>query len=142
MKKSIALILAVAMLMIACVACGGNTADKNLPADETRLQEGSMFTVKGGEIVKVLMQGKKTEGGENGGTDFGFGNFLTGAETKEVDISKAHISVEIDGGKASGSMEDLRPGVTVTITLNSKGQATYVLVSSQSFFGGGRRPGN
>ena len=63
MKKSIALILAVAMLMIACVACGGDTADKNLPADETRLQQGSMFTVQGGEIVKVLMQGKKTEGG-------------------------------------------------------------------------------
>lgn len=63
MKKSIALILAVAMLMMACVACGGAAADKNLPKDDTRLQEGTMFTVKGGEVVKVLLMGKKTEGG-------------------------------------------------------------------------------
>ena len=30
------------------------------------------------------------------------------------------------------------PGTIVTVTVNGKGKATYVLVSSQSFFGGGR----
>ena len=28
------------------------------------------------------------------------------------------------------------PGTIVTVTVNGKGKATYVLVSSQSFFGG------
>ena len=68
----------------------------------------------------------------------GFGNLGENMETKAVDIAEAHISVEIDGGKASGSMEDIRAGTFVTITLNSKGEASYVLVSSQAAFGGGR----
>ena len=67
-----------------------------------------------------------------------FGNFSSDMETKTVDIGDAHISVEIDGGKASGSISDIQPGTTVTITLNGKGEATYVLVSSQTFFRGGR----
>ena len=53
-----------------------------------------------------------------------------------LDLSNAHVSVEIDGGKASGSMEDIGPGTYVTVTVNGKGEATYVLVSTQSFFGG------
>ena len=72
----------------------------------------------------------------------GFGNFDSDAETKNVDIGDAHISVEIDGGKASGSMDDIKAGTFVTITMNGKGEVTNVLVSSQSFFGGGRRPTN
>jgi len=73
----------------------------------------------------------------------GFGNFAADAETKEVDISGAHISVEIDGGKASGSMEDIKAGTFVTITMNKKGEVTNVLVTQQSFFGGnGRMPAN
>ena len=75
-------------------------------------------------------------GGENGGMRPGFGNFGEDMETKEVDIADAHISVEIEGGKASGSMADIKAGVFVTVTLNGKGEATYVLVSAQSFFGG------
>ena len=60
-----------------------------------------------------------------------------------VDIGDAHISVEIDGGKASGSMDDIKAGTFVTITMNGKGEVTNVLVSPQSFFGGGnRRPTN
>ena len=74
-------------------------------------------------------------GGENGGMGPGFGNFGEDMETKAVDIGGAHISVEIDGGKASGSMEDIVPGVFVTVTLNGKGEATYVLISSLSRFG-------
>ena len=62
-------------------------------------------------------------------------------ETTDVDIANAHISVEIDGGKASGSMNDIKAGTFVTITMNGKGEATYVLVSSMEGFGG-RRPAN
>ena len=80
--------------------------------------------------------GEMPDFGSMGGMDFG--NFASDAETKDVDIGDAHISVEIDGGKASGSMDDIQAGVFVTITMNGKGEATYVLVSSQSFFGGGR----
>ena len=76
--------------------------------------------------------------GENGEMRPGLGNFGENMETKDVDIAGAHISVEIDGGKASGSMDDIQAGTFVTITMNSKGEATYVLVSSQSAFGGGR----
>lgn len=72
----------------------------------------------------------------------GFGNFASDVETKNVEIGDAHISVEIDGGKASGSMDDIKAGAFVTITMNGKGEVTNVLVSSQSFFGGGRRPTN
>lgn len=77
--------------------------------------------------------------GGNGGMRPGFGNFGSDAETKDVDIGDAHISVEIDGGKATGSMDDIKAGTFVTITMNGKGEVTNVLVSSQSFFGGGRR---
>ena len=77
-------------------------------------------------------------GGGMGGMTPNFEDFSSDAETKEVDIGDAHISVEIDGGKASGSMDDIQAGTFVTITMNSKGEATYVLVSSQSAFGGGR----
>ena len=68
------------------------------------------------------------------------GNFADDVETKDVDISGAHISVEIDGGKASGSISDVKAGSMVTITLDGKGKATNVLVSSQSFFNSGFRP--
>ena len=75
-------------------------------------------------------------GGENGGMRPGFSNFAEDMETKDVDIANAHISLEIDGGKASGTLEDVVPGAFVTITVNGKGEATYVLVSAQSGFGG------
>ena len=66
----------------------------------------------------------------------GFAGAFSAAETKTVDIASAHISLEIEGGKASGSLEDLKPGSFVTITINGKGQATYVLISAQSGIGG------
>lgn len=76
--------------------------------------------------------------GEEGGSMPGFGNFASDAETKDVDIANAHISVEIDGGKASGTMDDIKVGAFVTITMNGKGQATNVLVSSMFGFGNGK----
>ena len=60
-----------------------------------------------------------------------------------MDISGAHIYLEIEGGKASGSMEDIKAGTFMTVTVNGKGEATYVLVSAQSGFAGfGGRPAN
>lgn len=79
-------------------------------------------------------------GGEKGGMGFDFENFDSDAQTQDLDVGDAHISVEIDGGKASGSMEDITAGAFVTITLNAKGKATNVVVSSRSSFGGGRWP--
>lgn len=79
-------------------------------------------------------------GGQGGGMFPGFSEFSGDVETTEVDIADAHISLEIDGGKASGSLEDVVPGTFVTVTLNSKGKATYVLVSEgMSFSGRGMR---
>ena len=76
-------------------------------------------------------------GGENGGMGPGFGNFGEDMDITDVDIANAHISVEIDGGKASGSMDDIKAGTFVTITVNSKGEATYVLITSMTSFGSG-----
>ena len=77
-------------------------------------------------------------GGENGEMGSGIGNFGADMETTDVDIANAHISVEIDGGKASGSMDNIKAGSFVTITVNSKGEATYVLITSINSFGGGQ----
>lgn len=60
--------------------------------------------------------------------------FTFEGETREIDLANAHISVEIEGGKEGGSLESLTPGSFVTITINAKGQATYVLVSRNSGF--------
>ncbi len=59
-------------------------------------------------------------------------------ETKTVDITNAHISVENNGTKESGTTDNLAPGAMVTITLNGKGEATYILVSSMGGRFGGR----
>lgn len=80
-------------------------------------------------------KGERPSFGGEGGRMPGFGNF-SDMETKTVDIGKAHISVEIENGKESGSMDNIVPGTFVTITINAKGEATYVLVSAQSGFGG------
>ena len=57
-------------------------------------------------------------------------------EATTIDIANAHISLEIEGGKESGSMENIAPGTFVTVTLSPKGEATYVLVSQSAGFGG------
>ena len=77
-------------------------------------------------------------GGENSDELPGFGGFGSGMETTDVDIGDAHISIEIDEGKAGGSLEDITVGCFVTITRNGKGEVTNVLVSSQTRFGGAR----
>ena len=89
------------------------------------------------EGMTMPENGQIPDFGSMGG--MGFGNFDSDAETKNVDIGDAHISVEIDGGKASGSINDIKAGTFVTITMNGKGEVTNVLVSSRSGFGGGRQ---
>ena len=110
---------------------GGNFpqwGNGEIPEDFTMPEDGSMPDFGGG----------MPNFGGNGGMGPGSENFASDAETKNVDIGDAHISVEIDGGKASGSMSDIKAGTFVTITMNGKGKVTNVLVSSQSSFGGGR----
>ena len=106
--------------------------DGEMPEDMT-IPEG-MKMPEGGQMPGFF------GGGE--GMMSGFGGFTSNVETQEMDIGKAHISVEIDGGKASGSMDDVKAGTFVTLTINGKGEVTYVLVSSRSFSGGSRRPAN
>ena len=115
------------------------------------LPEGETLPQRGNGEMPSMPEGMDPPEGmtmpENGEMpDFGgmdFENFEFDGETKDVDIANAHISVEIDGGKASGSMDDIQAGTFVTLTMNGKGQVTNVLVSSQSFFGGGgSRPAN
>ena len=64
------------------------------------------------------------------------GSFEGMEEATTLDIANAHISVEIEGGKESGSLENIVPGVMVTVTIDAKGNATYVLVSQSMGFGG------
>ena len=85
---------------------------------------------QGGERPQA---GERPEGGKG---QSGFAGFSTDVESKQVDISKAHISVQIDGGKESGSLEDIKAGTYVTITISPKGEATYVLITSRGGFGG------
>ena len=82
--------------------------------------------------INALLRRQAGQGGMN------FENFASEEDVTTLDIGEAHISVEIEGGKESGSMDNIQPGTFVTVTVNGKGKATYVLVSSQSFFGGGR----
>ena len=73
---------------------------------------------------------------ENMPQGFGEGEPPEMAEATTIDIANAHISLEIEGGKESGSMSNIVPGTFVTVTLSSKGEATYVLVSQSMGFGG------
>ena len=63
------------------------------------------------------------------------------AEITTLDFANAHISVEIQNGKESGSMDDIAPGVMVTVNVDKTGNATYVLVRQPVAPGGGPGPG-
>ena len=60
---------------------------------------------------------------------------LANISTITVDIANAHISVQTDGVKAGGTMEDIKAGTMVTITMKDN-KVTNVLVTSQNSFGG------
>ena len=110
------------------------------------MPEGGSFPQWDGELPEgmTIPEGMTMpQGGQM--PDFGDMNledYLGDGETRTVDVGDAHISVEIDGGKASGSMEDIKAGTFVTVTLNGKGEVTNVLVSSRSGLGGSRQPVN
>ena len=91
----------------------------------------------------------RPEGEGQGRPQGGFGgNFnMEGVETTSYDVANARVGKEIEGGKESASLEDIKAGTMVTITLNGKGEATYVLITSSGFggmgggnFGGGQMP--
>ena len=84
----------------------------------------------GGEMPEGETRPQRGDGERPQGMD----GFTFEGETRQIDIAAAHISVEIEGGKEGGSLESLTPGSFVTITINAKGQATYVLVSQNSGF--------
>ena len=84
----------------------------------------------GGEIPEGETRPQRGDGERPQGME----GFTFEGETRQIDIADAHISVEIEGGKEGGSLESLTPGSFVTITINAKGQATYVLVSQNSGF--------
>lgn len=77
----------------------------------------------------TLPEGATMPSGGRGSRDFS-------GEGTQVDLANAHITVEFDGGKATGSMEDVTAGAYVTVTLNSRGEATNLLVSESTGFGG------
>ena len=52
-----------------------------------------------------------------------------------VTVNGTHYEVEIEGGKATGSLEDITRGAFVTITLVD-GKATRVVVAQNSGFSG------
>ena len=154
MKKKLVAIFVAFVLTISLAACGagkettltgmvvsvdgtvislmemdtGNMGGKDFAGGERPEMPEGMTMPENGEMPDFS--------GENGGMRPGFGNFSEDMETTDVDIANAHISVEIDGGKASGSMDDIKEGTFVTITMNGKGEVTNVLVSAQSGFGG------
>ena len=123
--------------------------DGTLPEGETFPQwgEGEMPEMPEGmkppEGMTMPENGEMPDfNGENGGMRPNFGELGEDMETINLDIGDAHISIEIDGGKASGSMDDIKAGTFVTITMNGKGELINVLVSSQTGFGRSRRPTN
>ncbi len=59
-----------------------------------------------------------------------------GAETETYDLANAHISLKVDEGQASGTMDDIKQGSIVTLTLNKKGEVVQILVTATSGFGG------
>lgn len=64
-----------------------------------------------------------------------FSSRFSEEDSTPIDLANAHITVEFDGGKASGSMEDISSGSFLTVTMNEKGEATNVVVSSMPGFG-------
>lgn len=106
---------------------GGNVPEGERPT----MPEGEMPTLPEGEMP-TMPEGGFGGSGENGGAEM---------ETTTIDLADAHITVEFDGGKATGSMEDITQGSFVTVTLVD-GKATKAVVTENSGFGGKGQGGN
>ena len=127
---------------------GGGEMPEDFTMPENFAMPEGMTIPEGMEGMMPGIGGMPNFGGNGGMPSFG-GNGdmrpdsgITDVETKTVDIANAHISIEIENGKEGGSMSDIKAGTFVTITINGKGEATYVLITSQYSFSGGRRPAN
>lgn len=108
---------------------GGNVPEGEIPTmpegEVPTFPEGEMPTMPEGERP-TMPEGGFGGRGQNGGDEM---------ETTTIDLADAHITVEFEGGKATGSMEDITRGVFVTVTLVD-GKATNAVVSENSGFGG------
>ena len=72
----------------------------------------------------------------SGGNMFGgIGSQLEGVETTLVELANVHISLEYNGVKEGGGIDDVTVGSHTTITMNSEGEATNVVVFSMAGFG-------
>ena len=91
----------------------------------TPFGDGQMPNFEGGEIPNF--DGSKMPD---------MGDFEIDGEVTEIHIGNAHITVEEDGVKATGSLSDLKVGSFVTITKNEKGEVTNVLITASSGFSG------
>lgn len=140
--------------VLSIVQMDGNRGHKEREDGERpTMPEGETFPQRGengerpelpeGETMPSMPEGGQMQkpSGENGGERPDMGSFAENMETTQIDIGDAHISVETDGVKASGTLADIKAGVFVTITMSGKGKATNVLVTTMSGFGGGFRGG-
>lgn len=100
----------------------------SMPEGERPSRQEGAFAGSGGTLPEGETMPSVSSGGRR--------DRMETAESSQIDLANAHITVEFDGGKASGSMEDITVGTYVTVTLNSEGQATKVVVSEASGFGG------
>ena len=123
----------VTLMEMADISANGERPD--MPQGGESFDPGSF----GGNMPGNFDPENMPEGFERGDFDpdnmpegFTDGARLPEGETIEIDIADAHISVEVDGVREGGSLDSLRPGASVTITLDKKGRATNVLVSSMS----------
>lgn len=114
--------------------------DFTMPEGGFQRPEGDFTMPEGGVEGELPDDAKRPTMPE--GENPGFGGFGGNqGETTTVDLKNAHISIQDGDIKAAGSISDIKAGSFLTITLNSSGEATEVLVSSMSSFGGGRGQG-
>lgn len=100
--------------------------DFTMPEGGFNRPEGDFTMPEGAEMPTRPAGGERPETGDS-----------TQLQTTAVDLKNAHISIQDGDIKAAGSISDIKAGSFLTITLNSKGEATEVLVSSMSFGGNG-----
>lgn len=146
---------------------GGNRPEGGTRPEGGNRPEGD-YTRPQGEFDPNNFQGQFPEGNftmpegmtlPEGGNRPNFGgnneNGKLQMETTAVDLANAHISIQDGDIKAAGSISDIKVGSMLTITLNGKGVATEVLVTSSGMsgfagnfggfggnFGGGKGQGN
>ena len=90
------------------------------------------FAGKLPEGAEMPEDGEMPERPANGEMPEGMGSQLKGVETTTVEIANAHISLEYNGVKEGGSIDDVTVGSYITVTMNSKGEATNIVVSSMA----------